>query len=309
MTTFSVVMPTYNRAAFIREALDSAFAQTVPPLEIVVVDDRSTDDTAGIVARHPRASQIRYHLQESNQGASVARNVGAEMARGELIVFLDSDDVLQPNHHERVGTALDRDPDITLFCNDSWMIDETGAVLHDGRTWTEVQCALKGVKIASGRRSLEEVFLFSTPFPGFTIRRGTYLAAGGLRQETFPLDDYELQMRIAASGAVVHYEHAPLARYRSHGANESGPARAARVGLKKLACVEEALRTYPRLATLGGRSRRRLGEVRRELSLSLLRDGKWLQGGGLLLRSLAEDPGGLADLGRIGWRKMSRSAA
>jgi hypothetical protein len=182
-------------------------------------------------------------------------------------------------HHEHVQAALQRDPDITLFCNDSWMIDEQGTVLHEGRSWTAVQCAIKGVKIFTGRRSLEDIFMFSTPFPGYTIRRGTYLAAGGLRQEAFPLDDYELQLRIAASGAAVHYEHTPLARYRVHGANESGAGRAARVGRKKLECVEEAIRTYPRLAALGGRKRRRLGEVRRELCLSLLRERQWSEGG------------------------------
>jgi glycosyltransferase involved in cell wall biosynthesis len=305
MITFTIVMPTFNRARFIAEALDSAFAQEVPPLEVVVVDDRSTDDTAEVVARHPQASRIRYHLQERNQGASVARNVGVEMARGEVVVFLDSDDVLEPGHHARVAAVLDRDPDITLFCNDAWVIDSAGAVLHDGRTWTEVQLALKGTAIASGRRSLEQIFLFSTPFPGFSIRRGTYLAAGGLRQETFPLDDFELQLRVAGSGAVVHYEHAPLARYRSHGDNESGAARAARVGRKKLEVVAEALRTYPALAALGVRGRRRRGEVRRELALSVLRDGHWVEGGSLLMRSLAEDPAGVADLARVARRKIS----
>jgi glycosyltransferase involved in cell wall biosynthesis len=308
LTAFSVVMPTYNRAHFITEALDSAFRQTVPPLEVVVVDDRSSDDTSRIVAAHPQAARIRYHIQEQNQGASVARNVGAEMAKGEFIVFLDSDDVLEPMHHERVAAALTKDPDVTLFCNDSWMIDEKGTVLHDGRSWTEVQCAIKGVKMSTGRRSLEDIFLFSTPFPGYTIRRGTYLAAGGLRQETFPLDDYELQLRIAGSGAVVHYEHAPLARYRVHGANESGAARAARVGRKKLEVVEEAIQRYPQLAALGGRKRRRRGEVRRELALSLLRDGRRIEGGAGLLWSLAEDPGGLADLVRIGKRKLTGAA-
>ena len=308
MTTFSVVMPTYNRAHFITEALDSAFRQSAPPLEVVVVDDRSTDDTRAIVEAHPRAAQIRYHLQEKNQGASVARNVGAEMAKGEFIVFLDSDDVLEPMHHERVRATLEKDPDVTLFCNDSWMIDEKGTVLHDGRSWTEVQCAIKGVKMSTGRRSLEDIFLFSTPFPGYTIRRGAYLAVGGLRQETFPLDDYELQLRIAGSGAAVHYEHTPLARYRVHGANESGAARAARVGRKKLEVVEEAITRYPRLAALGARKRRRRGEVRRELALSLLRDRQLLEGGAGLLRSLGENPGGLADLVRIGRRKLTGAA-
>jgi hypothetical protein len=77
--------------------------------------------------------------------------------------------------------------------------------------------------------------------------------------------------------------------------------------LKKLACIEDAMRQYPQLDRLGSRRRRRLGEVRRELSLSLLRDGQWLRGGSLLARSLFEAPGGFADLGRIAARKLTGS--
>src|SRR5262249_30652323 len=104
--SLSVVMPTYNRARFIGEALDSLLRQPPPPLEVIVVDDRSTDDTRARVLAHPLGSRLRYELQPENRGASVARNVGVEIARGEAIVFLDSDDLLEPNHHEAVLQIL-----------------------------------------------------------------------------------------------------------------------------------------------------------------------------------------------------------
>jgi glycosyltransferase involved in cell wall biosynthesis len=92
----SVVIPAYNRAGEIGRAIDSAFNQTYRPIEVVVVDDGSIDNTAAVVAGYP---EVRYYRQE-NQGASRARNRGVELARGEYIAFLDSDDLWVKNKLE-----------------------------------------------------------------------------------------------------------------------------------------------------------------------------------------------------------------
>src|SRR5262245_57747116 len=92
MPSVSVIIPTYNRRDFIREALASVLAQTCQDFELIVVDDGSTDGTEEIVREFPGA---RYVFQE-NQGVSAARNVGAALSQGELIAFLDSDDFWQP---------------------------------------------------------------------------------------------------------------------------------------------------------------------------------------------------------------------
>lgn len=301
-------MPTYNRARFIVEALDSVARQIRPPLEVLVIDDRSTDDTRARVEAHLLGSRIRYRQQPENRGASVARNAGVEMARGDVIVFLDSDDLLEPDHHETVLGILGRAPDVGLIGCDCVMIGPGGERLHP-ETWTAVQSRIKGYPIASGRRSLADIFLFSTPFPGMTVRREVYEAVGGLEQAIFPLDDYDLQLKVAASGAGVHYEHRPLALYRDHGGNESGPAQGVRVGRQKLACLHRAAERYSALRSLGRAARRRLGDARRELALSLLRQGSLGAGMVELLRSLLEDPAGLGDLARIAGRKLARSVA
>jgi glycosyltransferase involved in cell wall biosynthesis len=88
----SLIVAVYNGEAYLREALESAFAQEFEPYEVVVVDDGSTDGTAEIARSFP----ARYLYQE-NQGPSTARNAGLDMARGELIAFLDGDDVLPPS--------------------------------------------------------------------------------------------------------------------------------------------------------------------------------------------------------------------
>jgi glycosyltransferase involved in cell wall biosynthesis len=302
-------MPTYNRARFIEEALDSLLRQTTPPLEVLVIDDGSTDDTEARVRAHDLGSRIVYWRQGQNRGASVARNTGVEMAKGDVIVFLDSDDLLEPDHHETVLRILilADAPDRALVGCDCTVIGPAGEPLH-AETWTEVQSRIKRYPIGSGPRSVADVFRFSTPFPGLTIRREVYRRVGGLDQALFPLDDYDLQLKVAGAGAGVHYEHRPLARYRVHGGNESGPARGVRVGEKKLACIVAARARYPEVRRLGARATRRQGEVRRELAIDRLKQGQLLRGAFDLAHSLVEDPGGALDLLGILRRKLEARA-
>jgi glycosyltransferase involved in cell wall biosynthesis len=297
-------MPTYNRSTFIEEALDSLVRQTIPPREVLVIDDRSTDDTEERVKAHALGSRLVYRRQPENRGASIARNTGVEMARGQVIVFLDSDDVLEPEHHAAVLRILDGAPDVGLVACDCEVIGPAGERVQ-AETWTSTQSRIKSYPIRTGSRSLADVFLFSTPFPGLTVRRDVYRRVGGLDQGTFPLDDYDLQMKVAASGAVVHYEHRVLARYRVHGGNESGAARGIRVGEKKLECVRAARSRYPEIERLGARGRRRQGEVRRELAVDRLKQRQIVRGTLDLARSLVEDPGGWGDLGRMLRRKLA----
>src|SRR5215472_13795712 len=86
----SVIIPTYNRADKVRKGIDSALAQTLSELEVIVVDDGSEDGT-GMILSEIYGKRIRYYFQ-SNQGVSAARNRGIQEARGEWIAFLDSDD-------------------------------------------------------------------------------------------------------------------------------------------------------------------------------------------------------------------------
>jgi len=91
--TVSVVIPCYNAAPFLRETLDSALNQTHPPLEVIVVDDASTDDSAAIAESYGPPVQL---IRQENQGESVARNRGIEEAKGDWIAFLDADDIWTP---------------------------------------------------------------------------------------------------------------------------------------------------------------------------------------------------------------------
>ncbi|MEQ9409413.1 MAG: glycosyltransferase family A protein, partial [Fuerstiella sp.] len=108
----STIIPVYNRPGMLREAVQSVLNQTYRPIEIIIVDDGSTDDTPQVaeqlVAAHPDI--IRFH-QKENSGPGPTREAGRRMARGEFIQYLDSDDLLRPKKFELMVQALRDHPD------------------------------------------------------------------------------------------------------------------------------------------------------------------------------------------------------
>ncbi len=111
MTTFSVIIPTFNSSETIIEAIESAFFQTLIPQEIIVVDDASSDDTYNKIQSYMHAANnedidIRYYCLENNSGPSVARNYGVCNAKFEWILFLDADDLWEKVRIEKLNDFL-----------------------------------------------------------------------------------------------------------------------------------------------------------------------------------------------------------
>lgn len=113
MSSISVIIPSYNRAERLSHAVDSVLAQTLPPMEILVVDDGSTDGTAEKFRNLPEPVRL---ISKTNGGVSSARNVGIAHARGEWIAFLDSDDAWHPGKLEKQVTALTAEHSDICFC-------------------------------------------------------------------------------------------------------------------------------------------------------------------------------------------------
>ncbi len=124
--SISTVIPTYNRAALIPRAVESALGEARPGDEIIVVDDGSTDDTESAVA--PYEGRIRY-VKIPNGGAGGARNRGVREARGDLVAFLDSDDEWMPGKLELQRTLLEARPDI-LFCFSNFCVRDADGGVH-----------------------------------------------------------------------------------------------------------------------------------------------------------------------------------
>ncbi len=302
----SVVIPTFNRTEYLGECLASIRAQARRDIEVILVDDGSTDGHLDRLNATVALQNVVLIRHPQNRGASEARNTGVCVARGEYIVFIDSDDLLEPHYLETAFEVLNRDPAIGLFCCDSLVIDTKGDVLYGGKTFQQIQCEIKRYRIESGVRSLQDIFEFSTSFPGFLVRRDVFKRVGYLDQSLFPLDDYDFQLRVAAAGYHVYYYHAPLARYRMHGENESGPKRMVRTCTKKVESLEIALRRNPELRALGWRARLRLADARFELAVGLLKDGSVRKGLLALLRSLLDHPAQSLEFARLVWGKARR---
>jgi len=201
----SVIIPTYNYGRFIGEAVDSALAQTRAPLEVIVVDDGSTDDTAEVLAAY--SDRVRV-LRQKNSGVAMARNAGIAAARGEYLAFLDSDDAWYPRKLERQMPRFDAEPSLGLVHCGAETIDSAGRTLKtsvDGMEGRVAEAMLRldrevimpqGSSIVVPKRVAEEVGGFDARLP--------------------PSEDWDFCYRVAARYAVGYVPEV-LVRYRLHG--------------------------------------------------------------------------------------------
>lgn len=194
----SVIIPTWNRGATIRTAITSALAQTRPPLEILICDDGSTDDSKLLVnsIEDPRVRWI-----EGPRGGSPAipRNRGIGQAKGEWLAFLDSDDVWLPNKLELQLDVLQRTGGRTC-CTDAWRQQPDAAamprLIGGDDTVFDLEQLLKGNRVICS---------------SVVMHRSLIAEAEGF-PETIPAEDYALWLRISCE-AKWHYVGAPLLIY------------------------------------------------------------------------------------------------
>jgi glycosyltransferase involved in cell wall biosynthesis len=302
----SFIVPTYNRRRWIGECLDSINRQSYRNFEVIVVDDGSCDGTVEWLRSNPEYKFTKLHALGKNGGASLARNTGFKFSRGELLAFLDSDDLLEPEHLMTAVETFWQYPNLGLFCCDAALIGPDGEALQGGRTWHTIQGELKRYPVKSGLRSLSDIFLFSNSFPGFTLRREVFERVGCFDRHVIPVEDYELALRVAGAGHQVYYCHKPLARYRIHDSNTSGAANGVKVGREKLRCLRQAIERNPELHSLGSRARRRFSHARLELAVMEIRAGQIGAGMKSALEAFVESPAVTIEALRMGARKARR---
>ncbi|WP_143438568.1 glycosyltransferase family A protein, partial [Hydrocoleum sp. CS-953] len=131
----SVIIPVYNCDRYISQAIESILAQTYQSYEIIVIDDGSTDNTR--LALQPYIEKIRYVYQE-NQGVSAARNHGIDLARGELIAFLDADDFFLPDKLTAQVGVFDAQPNLGIVHSGWRRVNQQGETIKDETPWNYV---------------------------------------------------------------------------------------------------------------------------------------------------------------------------
>jgi glycosyltransferase involved in cell wall biosynthesis len=194
----SVVIPTFNYGHCVAEAVESALAQTYAPVEVIVVDDGSTDDTRARL--EPYRGRINY-VYQPNQGLSAARNTGIRAARGSLVALLDSDDAFHPRKLELQVAHLRAHPDVGLVATDCFTEPE--------RKWPAVAEPVRAV-----RETLRRVVAPARFAPSSVLVRRECFDAVGLFDPTLrSVEDKEMWIRIAARCPVVRLA-APLCWYR-----------------------------------------------------------------------------------------------
>lgn len=206
--TVSVVIPCYNGAAFLGEAIRSALDQSPAPLEVIVVDDGSTDGSAAIA----RAFSEVEVIEQPNAGVSVARNTGLARARGDHVVFLDADDILLPGALAAGAEALDADAARVMVYGGTEVIDAAGR---------PIKPADQEVQTVTPRM----IFLGTHPVcTQSMLRREAVAAAGGFRPGLAYSEDMELWLRLAARGGTIYCHGRRVAQYRRHGGNAARDA-------------------------------------------------------------------------------------
>jgi glycosyltransferase involved in cell wall biosynthesis len=216
MPKVSVIIPTYNRAKYICESVNSALQQTFDDLEVIVVDDGSTDDTSTLLERFRSDDRFKYHFQ-TNQGRSSARNLGIDTAQGEWIVFLDSDDQLVPNAVETFLKYSAENPEADVIIGRAEFFDDDGKTIR-GPYAENVGKVARGFIKKAYLRALRDVF-FS---PGSYMVRADLIRANGIHFDTSysAAEDLDFAFRLAAHGSLFDTTDI-VQRYRFHGTNTS----------------------------------------------------------------------------------------
>lgn len=219
MPRFSVVIPAYNAERTIAETVASVRAQSEPDLELIVVDDGSSDSTPRLVADLAATDPRLRLIEQPNAGTAGARNTGIAHATAELVCFLDNDDLWMPTYLESMGAALAGAPDAAFAYCDAWGLDDRTLRLRRrtelqsrpppprAAPWSEVALAL-----------LHENFVMSSTM----VRRLLLDEVGGFNTDVFGVDDYDLWLRLVLGGhTAVRAGTSPLLLQRDRHDSQS----------------------------------------------------------------------------------------
>ncbi|WP_428662829.1 glycosyltransferase family 2 protein [Reyranella sp.] len=266
-----VVIPTYNRAALLPATLDAVLAQTLPPDEIIVVDDGSQDDTDAVLRRY--ASKVR-HVRIANSGDLVARNIGVRATKCDLVAFCDSDDLWRPGFLAAMASLWQAEPKTRCGYADF-------VTVHDGKWsstskfssapaefWRGLRTAGSGTALGWFDEPLvDRLVAFQPFFPSCMVAdRAFFLSVGGWDEAVSRIvgTDFATALRMAEHPPLGVVRGAPLVGIRKHGGGFSADVQAMNLGDSRI--LEHVLATRPSVAPYAGLIRdsivdRRLGAL------------------------------------------------
>jgi glycosyltransferase involved in cell wall biosynthesis len=285
----AVIIPCYNYARFLGDAIESCLAQTAPPAELVVVDDGSTDGTAEVARRLGVACLVK-----PNGGPSSARNHGLRHTRQPFVLFLDADDTLKPDAlaalREAAGAAGDEAGAVFAYCDLSG--SPAGASLLPGREDVEPcfeRTLAPGLHIL-GQRVLERLVRGNiVPACSALVRREVYDVVGPWDEQQKVLEDRQMWLRIASRFRLAFLERA-VAVVRKHGANITDPANWHRNHAAALRLLATAERAEWAPAALRRLCRRQYARESYRVAQRLADEKRWREAAAVMADSARHQP-------------------
>jgi glycosyltransferase involved in cell wall biosynthesis len=258
---FSVIIPTFNRADFLRQTLESVWRQNFTDYEVIVVDDGSTDDTATWLSEF--ASKIKLITQQ-NAGPGIARNKGAEHAQGVYLAFLDSDDLWFPWTLETVAALIAKYDHPALVSAKLVQFKEPKELISVNQI--EASAEVFSDYFASSDR---DYFVGA----GMTfVRRDKFLEVGGFSAQQINLEDHDLILRLGTAAGFVRIADPPTLAWRRHDASTADKSMRSFKGCRHL--IENEQRgVYPGGKTYSVARRKIITRHVRPWALTLARTG------------------------------------
>jgi glycosyltransferase involved in cell wall biosynthesis len=202
----SIIMPAYKSAAYVKDALDSVFAQTFRDFEVIIVNDGSPDTEELERALTPYRGRVVY-LKQENGGVSAARNTAIRAARAPLVALLDADDLLEPDYLALQVSAMRADPTLDLIYPNTLLF---GDVPQAGKTFMEINPS-------EGEVTIESLLTQRCTIGNSAIvRRQAIIDAGWFDEGLRRSEDFDLWLRILCRGGRISYTRRVLARYRRY---------------------------------------------------------------------------------------------
>jgi len=278
MPLVSVVVPVYNGERFLKESLESVFAQTFQDYEVVCVNDGSTDGSCALLEQY--GARVRV-IQQANAGQSAARNEGVRQATGAFVAFLDQDDRWYPSKLAQQAAVLNAEPDVVMVHCNYDRVDGDGRVLVAGAALAERVSALASPL----GRLIGDALVFPS---AMMVRRDVFQLVGGFDPELRGFEDFDLIARLTRQGRLVLVPESGMA-YRLHA---GGFTRAGGLGIIR---SREHFLIRMRALYAGDRARNALiddmlADCYSDWGVHEARDGQPRKGWVKLIQSLRQDP-------------------
>jgi glycosyltransferase involved in cell wall biosynthesis len=207
--TVSVIIPVYNQKKYLTETIDSVLLQTYSDFELILINDGSSDNSSQIIERAAEKDPRIVAIHTTNQGKPKAINQAATVAKGEILAFMDHDDIMNPERLEKQVAYLNAHREVSAVSSNCEYVNEKGfamGVQRFGQLGSPEAC----------RESIRLKKRVMCAFTALTIRKEAFNKIGGLRSRFWPSDDIDFINRIPQNGFLLVILEDVLVKYRIH---------------------------------------------------------------------------------------------